>query len=43
MFAEERQSMIAEMVSDLSRVTVNELAARFDITPETVRRDLSVL
>jgi len=43
MFAEERQSMIADMVSDLSRVTVNELALRFDITPETVRRDLSAL
>jgi DeoR family fructose operon transcriptional repressor len=43
MFAEERQSMIAELVSDQSRVTVNELALRFDITPETVRRDLSAL
>lgn len=43
MFAEERQARIADLVSDLSRVTVNELAQRFDITPETVRRDLSAL
>ncbi|WGD37756.1 DeoR/GlpR family DNA-binding transcription regulator [Lysinibacter sp. HNR] len=43
MFAEERQSRIAEMVTANGRVTVTELAARFDITAETVRRDLDVL
>jgi len=43
MFAEERQVMIAELVADRSRVTVNELAERFSITPETVRRDLATL
>ena len=43
MFAEERQVMIAELVADRSRITVNELAERFRITPETVRRDLATL
>ncbi|MCU1443313.1 MAG: D-beta-D-heptose 1-phosphate adenosyltransferase [Cryobacterium sp.] len=43
MFAEERQALIANLVSSHKRVTVNELAARFEITPETVRRDLDSL
>lgn len=43
MFAEERQVMIAELVSDRGRVTVHQLAERFHITPETVRRDLDAL
>lgn len=43
MFAEERQLLIAELVAARGRVTVSELATRFDITPETVRRDLSIL
>lgn len=43
MFAEERQALIANLVSNLKRVTVQELAARFEITPETVRRDLDSL
>lgn len=43
MFAEERQVMIAELVSVRSRVTVSELAEQFGITPETVRRDLATL
>ncbi|MBC7442614.1 MAG: DeoR/GlpR transcriptional regulator [Ramlibacter sp.] len=43
MFAEERQALIADLVSSSSRVTVSELATRFDITPETVRRDLDTL
>jgi DeoR family fructose operon transcriptional repressor len=42
-FAEERQILIAELVADRGRVTVSELAVRFDITPETVRRDLDTL
>jgi DeoR family transcriptional regulator, fructose operon transcriptional repressor len=42
-FAEERQALIANLVSNLKRVTVAELAARFEITPETVRRDLDSL
>ena len=43
MFAEERQVMIAELVTQKSRVTVSELAERFSITAETVRRDLATL
>ncbi len=43
MFAEERQALIVDLVSSSSRVTVSDLAARFDITPETVRRDLDTL
>ncbi|WP_165065731.1 DeoR/GlpR family DNA-binding transcription regulator [Marisediminicola senii] len=43
MFAEERQLVIADLVTDLGRVTVTELAAQFNITQETVRRDLSAL
>ena len=43
MFAEERQALIIDLVSSSSRVTVSELAMRFDITPETVRRDLDTL
>lgn len=43
MFAEERQLLIAELVADHGRVTVNNLAERFGITPETIRRDLDAL
>ncbi|MGO4690765.1 DeoR/GlpR family DNA-binding transcription regulator [Glaciibacter sp. 2TAF33] len=43
MFAEERQALIANLVSSRKRVTVADLAARFEITPETVRRDLDSL
>jgi len=42
-FAEERQVLIAELVADSGRVTVGQLAERFRITPETVRRDLDTL
>ncbi|WP_323960000.1 DeoR family transcriptional regulator [Arthrobacter sp. JZ12] len=43
MFAEERYNRIAELVASEGRVTVAQLAARFDITKETVRRDLDLL
>lgn len=43
MFAEERQLVIAELVAETGRVTVSELAVRFTVTSETIRRDLSVL
>lgn len=43
MFAEERQRRIADLVSDAGRVNVTDLAADFDITTETIRRDLAVL
>lgn len=43
MFAEERQRRIADLVSEAGRVNVTDLAADFDITTETVRRDLAAL
>lgn len=43
MFAEERQRLIAARVSEAGRVSVTELAERFAITTETVRRDLAAL
>ncbi|NUP74464.1 MAG: DeoR/GlpR transcriptional regulator [Sinomonas sp.] len=43
MFAEERQRLIAARVADAGRVSVTELAERFAITTETVRRDLAAL
>jgi len=43
MFAEERQLLIADLVTDRGRVTVSDLATRFNITSETVRRDLDAL
>jgi DeoR family transcriptional regulator, fructose operon transcriptional repressor len=42
-FAEERQQLISTLVADRGRVSVNELAERFSITTETVRRDLAAL
>lgn len=43
MFAEERHRLITEMIAGNGKVTVAELSARFDITRETVRRDLAQL
>lgn len=43
MFAEERQRRIAELVGNAGRVNVTDLAVDFDITTETVRRDLAAL
>ncbi|UMG91577.1 DeoR/GlpR family DNA-binding transcription regulator [Nocardioides sp. TF02-7] len=43
MYAEERQQAIAQLVTETGRWSVNDLAARFDVTTETVRRDLSAL
>lgn len=43
MFAEERHSRIATLVVDEGRVSVTELSERFNITKETVRRDLALL
>ena len=43
MFAEERQLLIAALVTEAGRVTVTDLASRFNITAETVRRDLDTL
>ncbi|NYD78322.1 DeoR/GlpR family DNA-binding transcription regulator [Arthrobacter cupressi] len=43
MFAEERQQLISGLVAELGRVSVTDLAERFSITTETVRRDLAAL
>jgi DeoR family transcriptional regulator, fructose operon transcriptional repressor len=43
MYAEERQQAIARLVSQRGRVSVNQLAQEYDVTTETVRRDLSTL
>lgn len=43
MYAEERHQAIAELVAHRGRVSVTELASQFDVTTETVRRDLSQL
>lgn len=42
-FAPERQEQIAQMVADLGRVRVADLAAQFAVSPVTIRKDLLVL
>lgn len=43
MYAEERQQAIAQLVAERGRLSVNVLASLYDVTTETVRRDLSAL
>jgi DeoR family fructose operon transcriptional repressor len=43
MYAPERQQAIAGLVREQGRVSVVEIAARFEVTTETVRRDLAAL
>jgi len=43
LFQSERQSLIAQLTQSEGRVDVAGLAERFDVTPETIRRDLSDL
>lgn len=43
MYAEERRRQIASLTAVEGRVNVTELASRFDVTAETIRRDLAVL
>ncbi|WP_314324029.1 DeoR/GlpR family DNA-binding transcription regulator [Paenarthrobacter ilicis] len=43
MFAEERQQKISALVAERGRVSVTDLADRFSITTETIRRDLAAL
>jgi DeoR family transcriptional regulator, fructose operon transcriptional repressor len=43
LYAEERRAAILELARDNGRVEVAALAAKFDVTAETIRRDLSVL
>ena len=43
MYAEERQQAMARLVAERGRVSVNAIASEYDVTTETVRRDLSTL
>jgi DeoR family transcriptional regulator, fructose operon transcriptional repressor len=43
MYAEERQQAIASLVMTQGRASVTDLAQVYDVTTETVRRDLAVL
>ncbi len=43
MYAEERQQAIADEVRRIGRASVADLAGRFSVTSETVRRDLALL
>ncbi len=43
MYAAERQQAIIQLVRERGRISVVELADRYEVTTETVRRDLSVL
>lgn len=43
MYAQERQQAILERVRGSGRVDVASLAEEFEVTPETIRRDLTVL
>ena len=43
MYAAERQQEMTQLVRERGRISVVELAERYDVTTETVRRDLSVL
>lgn len=43
MYAEERQQAMAQLVASGGRLSVNDLAATYDVTTETIRRDLSAL
>lgn len=43
MYAEERQQAMADLVRRRGRLSVAELAEEYDVTTETVRRDLSAL
>ena len=43
LYPEERQQAIAALVTDRGRISVTDVAERFGVTTETVRRDLAVL
>jgi DeoR/GlpR family transcriptional regulator of sugar metabolism len=42
-FAPERQAQIAQMIADVGRVRVADLASRFGVSPVTIRKDLLIL
>ena len=43
MLAIERRACIKETIQEQKSVAVSDLARRFDVTEETIRRDLKVL
>lgn len=43
MYAEERRQAMADLVARRGRLSVNELADAYEVTTETVRRDLTIL
>ena len=43
MYLPPRQAEIVQLAKDHGRVLVEELAARFDVTPQTIRKDLNEL
>lgn len=43
LYAEERQQAMAQLIATHRRLSVAELAKQYDVTQETVRRDLSTL
>src|SRR5690606_29781042 len=43
MFLTERQTEIVDLAKTKGRVLVEELAARFSVTPQTIRKDLNDL
>lgn len=43
MLAVERRACIKETIQEQKSVAVSDLARRFDVTEETIRRDLKVL
>ena len=43
MYAEERQQAVAQLVAARGRLSVADLAAHYEVTTETIRRDLSTL
>ncbi|MFD1913766.1 DeoR/GlpR family DNA-binding transcription regulator [Halodurantibacterium flavum] len=43
MKAKDRRGLIAGVIRDSGQLTVEELARRFSVSPETIRRDLSLL
>jgi DeoR family transcriptional regulator, glycerol-3-phosphate regulon repressor len=43
MFLSSRHSEIIQMAKDAGRVFVDDLAAHFDVTPQTIRKDLNDL
>ncbi len=43
MYAAERQQAMTQLVRERGRISVVELSERYDVTTETVRRDLSIL